>query len=98
MTPELHRPIAVERVGPAGLDITVEANTQECAALARRMSLPDVLSLTCRFRLEHEASDSLVLRGHLVARVIQTCIVSLEDFATTVDERFTVRCVPEGEE
>ena len=98
MTPELHRPVAVDRVGSAGLDVTVEASAGERAALARRMNLPEILSLSCRFRLEHEPGGSLIARGHLVARVMQTCIVSLEDFATAVDERFTVRCVPPGEE
>ena len=34
MIPELHRPIAIERIGPAGLDVTVEASAAECAALA----------------------------------------------------------------
>ena len=98
MTPELHRPVPVERVGAAGLDVTVEANAAECAALARRMNLPDVLSLTCRFHLERDTVDSLIATGHLIAEIMQTCVVSLDDFTATVDERFTVRCVPDGEE
>jgi hypothetical protein len=98
MTPELHRPIAVERIGRAGLDVTVEASATECSALARRMNLPAVLSLTCRFHLEQETADTMIARGHLVAQVVQTCVVSLEDFPATVDERFAVRCVPEGKE
>ena len=36
--------------------------------------------------------------GNLMARVVQTCVVSLEDFTTTVEERFAVRCVPDGAE
>lgn len=98
MTPELHRPIAVERIGASGLDITVEASATECAALARRMDLPAVLSLTCRFHLAQDTANSLIARGHLVAQVVQTCVLSLEDFGATVEEHFTVRCVPEGQE
>lgn len=98
MTPELHRPIAVERVGPAGLDVMVEASAVECAALAQRMNLPAVLALTCRFRLERDTAGSLLAYAHLVARVVQTCVISLEDFTATIDERFVVRCVPDGEE
>jgi len=98
MTPELHRPIAVERIGRARLDVAVEASATECSALARRMNLPAVLSLTCRFNLEHETGDTMIARGQLVAEVMQTCVVSLEDFPVTVDERFAVRCVPEGKE
>ena len=98
MIPELHRPVAIERVGRAGLDVTVEANAAECAALAQRMNLPAVLSLTCAFHLERDTAGTLLAYGHLTARVVQTCVVSLEDFAATVEERFAVRCVPDGEE
>lgn len=98
MTPELHRPVAIASIGPAGLDVTVQANADECAALARRMNLPAVQSLICVFRLKRDIADSLLAHGHLVARVTQTCVVSLEDFSASVEERFTLRCVPEGQE
>jgi uncharacterized metal-binding protein YceD (DUF177 family) len=98
MGPELHRPIAVDRIGAAGLDVLVEATPAECAALAIRMRLPAVTALTCQFHLERDSADSLLAHGHLVARVVQTCIVSLEDFAGVVDDRFTVRFVEAGDE
>lgn len=98
MTAELHRPLAVERVGAAGVDFVVEATPAECSALAVRMQLPEVHSLACRFHLEQEAGDSVIARGHLIAQVVQTCVISLEDFATTVEERFVVRFVPTGQE
>lgn len=98
MIPELHRPVTVERIGPAGLDVTVEATTAECVALAVRMGLPTVLALTCTFHLEWDAAGTLLAYGHLVAHLTQTCVVSLDDFANLIDERFVVRCVPDGEE
>ena len=98
MTPELHRPVAVDRVGPASLDVTVEATADELAALARRMSLPAMLSLTCEFHLHRDAAHRLVGHGHLLVEVMQTCVVSLEDFPATVEERFAVVFVPTGEE
>ena len=98
MTPELHRPIAIERVGPAGLRVKVDANTAECDALARRMNLPAILAFSCDFRLEREAAGTLLAHGRLRAEVVQTCVISLDDFTATVEEHFTVRCVPTGEE
>jgi Large ribosomal RNA subunit accumulation protein YceD len=98
MTPELHRPVAMERVGPGGLDYVVEASRDECAALARRMNLPAVLSLTCRFRLEPDLGGAILARGHLIASIVQTCVVSLDDFTAAVEERFVVRCVKDGME
>jgi len=98
MTPELHRPILIDRIGPDGLDIVVEATPAECAALAERMNLPAVSALSCEFHLEWESETRGVARGHLRAKVVQTCVVSLEDFEAAVDERFRVRFVPSGEE
>lgn len=98
MTPELHRPIAVERVGAAGLDVVVEASAAECAALAQRLELPAVLALRCAFRLKRDEAGTLLAHGSLMARVVQTCVVSLEDFSAAVEERFVVRCVAVGEE
>jgi len=98
MTPELHRPLAVERIGSFGVDFLVEADQAERAALAERMQLPAVLSLTCRFHLERDTAGDIMAHGHLLACIVQTCVISLDDFETTVEEHFTVRCVPEGEE
>jgi uncharacterized metal-binding protein YceD (DUF177 family) len=98
MTPELHRPVLAERVGPAGLDVVVEANEAERAALALRMDLPAVLALNCSFHLERDAAHRLIGHGHLRAEVVRTCVVSLEDFSATVEEQFTVLFVPAGEE
>jgi len=98
VTPEFHRPVSLDRIGPPGLDITVEATTAECAALADRMKLPAVHALLCTFHLIREGRDRILARGHLRARVTQTCVVSLEDFEAPVEEVFQVRFVPSGEE
>lgn len=98
MIPELHRPIAIDRVGPDGLDVVVEATSAECTALAQRMGLPAVLDLTCSFHLDRDIVGTLLVHGHLLVHVVQTCIVSLEDFTATVEDRFAVRCVAEGDE
>src|SRR5579862_1243799 len=98
MTPELHRPFAVDRVGSSGIDVTIQAGPDELAALTRRMGLPAMLSLTCTFHLHHDVAHRLAGHGHLHAEVMQTCVVSLEDFPAIVEEHFTVFFVPPGEE
>lgn len=98
MTPELRRPLSLDRIGPQGLDMTVEATPAECAALAERMKLPAVLALSCTFHLIREGRDAVLARGVLRAEVTQTCVVSLEDFDAPVEEVFQVRFVPSGEE
>jgi Large ribosomal RNA subunit accumulation protein YceD len=99
MSPELHRPVATDRIGPDGIEITVDATAAECVALAARMQVPAVLSLSCRFRLTRSpAAPGIEAWGRLRARVVQTCVVSLEDFEATVAEDFTARFVPAGQE
>jgi uncharacterized metal-binding protein YceD (DUF177 family) len=98
MTPEFHRPLSLDRIGPQGLDVTVEANAEERSALTRRMKIPAVLSLSCAFHLVRESRDRVLARGVLRAQVTQTCVVSLEDFDTPVEEVFQIRFVPSGAE
>jgi uncharacterized metal-binding protein YceD (DUF177 family) len=98
LTPEFHRPLSLDRIGPHGLDTAVEATAAECSALAERMQLPAVQAVSCTFHLIREGRDIVLARGHLRARVVQTCVVSLEDFEAHVEEVFQVRFVPLGEE
>ena len=98
MTPELHRPLPVDAIPAGGLDYVVEANDAELAALAVRMRLPALSSFRCRFRLSPDLAGGIMAEGALEAEVVQTCVVTLEDFAATVAEQFAVRFVPAGTE
>lgn len=95
---EFHRPIPIDRVGPRGLDVTVEATAAECAALAERMNLPALRALTCVFHLSREGQTRVLAEGHLRADVVQTCVITMEDFDASLEEVFRVRFVPAGEE
>jgi uncharacterized metal-binding protein YceD (DUF177 family) len=95
---EFSRPVAVDRIGPKGLDTEVTASEAECAALARRLQVPAVLALTCRFRLTPAEAGRVEAEGALRARLVRECVVSLEPFETEVAERFEAVFVPEGAE
>jgi uncharacterized metal-binding protein YceD (DUF177 family) len=96
--PELHRPLRLSRIGADGLQIVVESNEAERAALARRMLLPAIPALRCRFALTREGRGVIAASGRLDALVVQNCVVSLEDFEAPVTEDFTVHFVPAGTE
>ena len=98
MTPELHCLIPLEHIGAEGLDVVVEANAAERAALARRMGIPQVHSLACRFRVTRTGAGRFAAIGHLSAEVVQICVISLEDFSAAIDEHFRLRFVPAAEE
>lgn len=97
MTPEFSRPVALARIGSSPTESIVSAAPDECRALAHRMGLPAILSLDCRLVLTR---DGVAVRaeGELRARVLQVCVVSLDEFESVVEDRFVVRFVPAGSE
>ena len=94
---ELHRPLPVERVTRPGIVQEIVATPEECAALAKRMAIPAVLSLACRFRLHAESNGAVRAEGKLTARVVQDCVVTLDPFESPLEEAFRVRFVPAAE-
>ena len=98
MTAELERLVPLDRVSARGTDILVEATEEERTALARRLAVPAVLQLRCRFRLRRAAASVVDADGTLEARVVRTSVVTLDDFAQDVAEAFQLRFVPVGQE
>jgi hypothetical protein len=98
MPPELHRPVRVSRIGPEAITVVVEASEAERAALAARMGLPAVPALRCGFTLLRQGDGVVVASGRLAARVVRTCVVSLDDFEAPINEDFAVHFVPDGTE
>ena len=93
--PELHRPVPVDRIGAAGLAVTVEATAAECAAVAARLQIPAVRRLACGFELSRDGGSVEAL-GYLEAVVERTCVLSLDEFDAPVTERFAIRFVPDA--
>lgn len=97
MTLELSRVFLAERAAD-GMTITVTPTPAERAAIARRMGLAELQEFTCRFTTSRGQGRAIDATGTLSARVVQTCVVSLENFEELVGEDFEVRFVPAGTE
>lgn len=99
--PEFSRRIQTRSLGPVrpgepGHEMVVDATAAECRSLAARLDVPQVESLSCRFRLSGlDKTGSIAADGLLQARLSRICVTTLEDFPTTVTEQFTVRFVPD---
>ncbi|MEQ9042609.1 MAG: DUF177 domain-containing protein [Alphaproteobacteria bacterium] len=93
---EFSRPVSTEGITEKGIDLTVEADAAECAALARRFDLKGLHRLKAELRLVPDRESTLRLEGHLTASVVQTCVVTLADVTATIDERFSLRFSPEA--
>ena len=98
MTPELHRPVALDRIGPRGLALDVEAKPDELPAIAARLRVLALASLHCAFKLRRVGASTVEAEGVLRAQVTETCVVSLDPFSHDVQEAFTVHFVPSGAE
>lgn len=96
MSPEFSRPLPITRIGPTGLDTTIEANPSERARLATRLKLPGIGTLSCRFRLFPGPRNSILAECWLTALITQICVVSLDEFEGAVTDHVMVRFVPAG--
>ena len=95
---ELIRPVAIDRIGTAGLEIGVQAEPAELAPIAERLQLPAIAALRCDFQLRRLEDSVIAASGTLSAEVTQICVVSLDEFPQSIVEPFEVRFVPEGTE
>ena len=81
----LSRPLLVARLPTGGLDFDLRASAEECAALAADFKLPELKSLSGRFRVTATAGHVRVT-GRVEAEIVQICVVTLEPFASSLVE------------
>jgi uncharacterized metal-binding protein YceD (DUF177 family) len=93
MTPDsvgpLSRPVIVARLPPGGMEVDLRATTEECAALAADLKLPEVKSLEARFRLTGKP-ERVHVAGRITAEIVQICVVTLDPFDSRLDEEVEV--------
>jgi hypothetical protein len=82
--PEFSRLVEVDDIPPKGLDLSIAADAAECAALGRRAGV-NVQSLAADFHLRKVKKSEVCVEGLLRARVVQTCVVSLESFESDIE-------------
>ena len=80
-----------------GAAFRLEASASECGALAADCGLAGIDALAADFRILREGGDGLRVTGTVRARVRQTCVVSLDEFASDIAEDVAVRFAPEAE-
>ena len=77
--------------------VRVDATEAERAALAAESGLPGIETLAADLLVARDGAWGLRVTGRVAARVRQTCVVTLEDFASDLDEDVDVRFAPEAE-
>jgi len=83
--PEFSRPLPVDRVPKSGSTEVIEAEPEECQALAGRMDLPAIHGLKATIRATPWRGGGMKLEGTLNADLDQVSVVSLEVFRHSLD-------------
>jgi hypothetical protein len=85
------RPLRIQDVPEkAALDRRIEANSEECDAIARDAGLPAVASLNATFHVRRRASGRFEVTGRVEATITQNCVVTLEPFEETLTQDISV--------
>lgn len=91
------RPVPVHDVPATGKEVTVTADPAEREALAKFLKIPEVKRLEAHFTLKPRGDGGLSVTGELDADVVQTCVVTLENFPAAVKEEIAARYVEKDE-
>lgn len=83
---ELSRIIKTDEIKSKPKFLTVEASNEECEAVAPRLELQKLQSLTADLKISHGPGGYISLIGELSADVTQRCVVTMESFRTEVVE------------
>ena len=88
-TPEFSRLIKVADLGAQALNVDVEANAQELAALTERLGVDALERLTGQGTLQILPDDEVLMKMTFSARIAQTCVVTLQPMHSDISSTFT---------
>jgi len=91
---EFSRSTRVDALPRDGLELEIEANAEERAALAALNNLVEIGALSAKFRIT-KWRKGVHVTGEVVAKVTQNCVVSLEPFEEEILSTIDVRYLPE---
>jgi len=86
----LSRAIETGDIPPEGLEGHIEATSEECASLARRLDLAALDKLVFSYKLTPMSRGRFRLTGRWHAEAAQTCGVTLEPIAREFDEEISI--------
>ena len=94
--PPWSSPVALHEVSETGrhVDLVADANTR--AAVAAAIGLRDLPRLEASFDVSRHGREGLHVVGRVSATVGQTCVVTLEEIESEVEEAIDLTFVPEA--
>jgi uncharacterized metal-binding protein YceD (DUF177 family) len=92
--PEFSRVIRCDEIGRLEPALHVEANREECAALAQRFAFASIERLSANYGLAIEG-EAVIASGSIKASLSQPCTATGEPVAEVIDTPFIIRFLPE---
>lgn len=84
VTLEFPRPFNVREIAPEGLSETINATPDECDAIADRIGVESMQSLSATMNIQPWKRGGFRVRGDASAEITQICVVTLEPFEQVV--------------
>ncbi|MCQ4632277.1 DUF177 domain-containing protein [Shinella sp. CPCC 100929] len=89
-------PVKVGHISANPVSVTIEADEEERAGLARLWSVLEVKALSATLQVQRWKRDGVRLKGRVAADIVQACVVTLDPVEAHIDEPVDVIFVPEG--
>lgn len=99
LVPELSRRFLISRLGTRSKEevVKVVATPEECAAVARRLDIPQVHAFIARCTVRKAMGETISVRGNLTADVTQRCVLTDEFFRLPIRADFAALFHPNEE-
>ncbi|HEV7321502.1 MAG TPA: DUF177 domain-containing protein [Ensifer sp.] len=94
--PAFSYPVRVGHISANAVSVHLSANERERKALAELWNIKEVLSLDADLQIARWKKDGVKIKGDVKARIVQSCVVTLEPVEAEIDEPVEAIFVPEG--
>lgn len=94
--PAFSYPVKVGNISANAVEVRLEAGPEELKALAQVWQVDAVHALTSTLQIGRWKKDGVRVRGRVEARIVQSCVVTLEPVETLIDEPVEAIFIPEG--
>ncbi|MBX4928443.1 YceD family protein [Rhizobium binae] len=88
--------VKVGHISANPVEVHIEADASELKALAEAWSVVSVEDLSADLQIARWKRDGVRVKGRVQAKIIQSCVVTLEPVEAAIDESFEQIFVPEG--
>ncbi|ANL71575.1 hypothetical protein AMC83_CH01563 [Rhizobium phaseoli] len=88
--------VKVGHISANPVEVHIEADAGELKALAEAWSVVAVEDLSADLQIARWKRDGVRVKGRVQAKIVQSCVVTLEPVEAAIDESFEQIFVPEG--